>query len=296
MSVYTIYSIMKKIPVYFSYFLVAAVMTGPAVILADHTDLHTIQQIQKQLSILSKKIEAAKKLGALQATPPVCSPLTTQLRKGDRDSDAKGEVGRLQKFLARDATIYPEGIVSGYFGNLTEQAVKRWQTKYGIVSYGDVATTGYGSVGPKTRSKMADLWSKRSLSQVDISGNPGGWIYTELAVFSGEVIKINAAGTIAYDSSGRIATPDGSQPQSLSSNSLVPTLTHGSLVGRIGDGSLKNLSGFLVGSSVCKTDDKAGSLFLGFNDGYVQEDRNDLNIGGVGDNSGSFKVDITIFE
>lgn len=75
---------------------------------------------------------------------------TLVLRRGSRGA----EVTALQEFLKSDPVIYPEGIVSGYFGALTEQAVKRFQTKYGIVSSGSPATTGYGLVGPKTRAKL----------------------------------------------------------------------------------------------------------------------------------------------
>lgn len=271
-------------------------MAAPLITWADHASLHTIQQLQGQLDILSRKVEAARKPNISQTVIPSCLPVTKQLKKGSRDSETGGEVSRLQKFLARDAAIYPSGIISGYFGNLTEQAVKKWQTKYGIVSYGDAPSTGYGVVGPKTRFKMVELWLKREVSKVDVNGNPGGWIDTTLTVSLREVIKVNATGTIRYDSIGKIAVPDGSDDRTLSPNLLVPTAAHGSLVGRIGDGSLKDPSGFTAGSSFCKIADKAGSLFLGFNDGYVQEDRSDLDVGGVGDNSGSFEVDITIFE
>ena len=38
----------------------------------------------------------------------------------------------LQEFLATDSDIYPEGIVSGYYGALTKKAVKRLQKKFGL--------------------------------------------------------------------------------------------------------------------------------------------------------------------
>ena len=51
--------------------------------------------------------------------------------------------------------MYPEGLVTGYYGNLTKLAVGRFQIKYGIVtSTGDA---GYGNVGPKTRAKINSL-------------------------------------------------------------------------------------------------------------------------------------------
>jgi peptidoglycan hydrolase-like protein with peptidoglycan-binding domain len=66
------------------------------------------------------------------------------------------EVGDLQEFLkAQGAEIYPEGLVTGYFGELTRKAVGRFQIKHGVViSEND---EGYGHVGPKTRAKINEL-------------------------------------------------------------------------------------------------------------------------------------------
>jgi hypothetical protein len=61
-----------------------------------------------------------------------------------------GDVTALQQFLATDATIYPEGLVTGYFGSLTMAAVQRFQCKQSIVCSGDASSTGYGRVGPRT--------------------------------------------------------------------------------------------------------------------------------------------------
>ena len=59
------------------------------------------------------------------------------------------EVKKLQEFLAQDKAIYPEGLATGYFGVLTQAAVKRWQAKNGIEAV--------GIVGPKTRAKFNEL-------------------------------------------------------------------------------------------------------------------------------------------
>lgn len=84
-----------------------------------------------------------------------CPTLTKSLFFGSRGA----EVFELQKFLAADHEIYPEGIVSGFFGSLTEKAVKRFQAKYGVVSGGAPLSTGYGVVGPKTRAKVTAICS-----------------------------------------------------------------------------------------------------------------------------------------
>jgi len=60
--------------------------------------------------------------------------LTQQLDFGMTNSD----VTSLQTFLAINTTIYPEGIVSGYFGSLTRSAVSRFQTANGLPSVGRV--------------------------------------------------------------------------------------------------------------------------------------------------------------
>jgi len=62
------------------------------------------------------------------------------LTRGSKGEDVKN----LQKLLAQDKTIYPEGIVSGVFGPMTEKAVKKFQAKYSLPQV--------GTVGPATRS------------------------------------------------------------------------------------------------------------------------------------------------
>jgi peptidoglycan hydrolase-like protein with peptidoglycan-binding domain len=70
-----------------------------------------------------------------------------------RNSRGK-EVSALHEFLKRDAQLYPEALVTGFFGPATERAVQRFQTKYNLVTKGTPATTGYGTVGPKTRNQL----------------------------------------------------------------------------------------------------------------------------------------------
>lgn len=64
--------------------------------------------------------------------------LTRQLQLGMSGAD----VSVLQTFLARDNTIYPQGLVTGYFGSLTKSAVSNFQARNGIATV--------GRVGPQT--------------------------------------------------------------------------------------------------------------------------------------------------
>ena len=77
------------------------------------------------------------------------------LGKGTQGTD----VILLQKKL-NEWGFYDQANFSGYYGNLTEEAVKRLQNKYNIVSYGSPSTTGYGSVGWSTLSKLNELSGK----------------------------------------------------------------------------------------------------------------------------------------
>ena len=63
----------------------------------------------------------------------------------------------LQQYLATNASIYPAGLVTGYFGPLTRAAVERFQSAQGIVSSGTPATTGFGRVGPTTMARINAL-------------------------------------------------------------------------------------------------------------------------------------------
>lgn len=64
--------------------------------------------------------------------------LYRQLELGAKGTD----VGALQTFLAQDPTIYPQGLVTNYFGSLTKSAVSNFQARNGI--------SAIGRVGPQT--------------------------------------------------------------------------------------------------------------------------------------------------
>ena len=104
-----------------------------------------------------KAPEVAQPSPVAQLVSPV---FNATLRYGMTSDDVK----RLQELLASDPEIYPEGIISGWFGSLTKRAVQRFQAKHGIVSSGNEATTGYGLVGPKTRAKIQEVFSSQYVS------------------------------------------------------------------------------------------------------------------------------------
>ena len=74
--------------------------------------------------------------------------LTRSLRRGESGEDVK----KLQEFLKQFPEVYPEGLVTGFFGPRTEDAVKKLQEKYGIEAL--------GFVGPKTLAKINELFAE----------------------------------------------------------------------------------------------------------------------------------------
>lgn len=91
-----------------------------------------VDDLQEQVDALTTENEALKE--ALK--------LKEELDRGDESEEVK----KLQKFLSTDPDVYPEALVTGYFGTLTEAAVRRFQAKF------DIARVG--RVGPQTLSHI----------------------------------------------------------------------------------------------------------------------------------------------
>ena len=98
--------------------------------------------------------------------------LTSALAKGKTHSDVKS----LQLVLNSDpetqisnSGVGSPGNETNYYGAMTEKAVQKFQEKYGIAAPGD---TGYGSVGPKTRAKINELFGQQDSSANVSSPSP----------------------------------------------------------------------------------------------------------------------------
>ncbi|PIR86259.1 hypothetical protein COU13_01975 [Candidatus Kaiserbacteria bacterium CG10_big_fil_rev_8_21_14_0_10_43_70] len=125
----------------------------------------TIDEIRLQIAALFERIQTLQAEldsigsggsagGTAQSPSSVGSGACPDITRGLSIGSEGADVTALQKYLASDPSIYPEAIISGYFGTLTQAAVGRWQASRGIVSSGTPDTTGYGSVGPRTREAL----------------------------------------------------------------------------------------------------------------------------------------------
>ena len=118
--------------------------------------------------------------------------LSTHMDLGDRSYD----VTELQMYLAKNPNNYPSGLVTGYYGTSTAEAVQKFQTNQGIVTEGTPETTGYGRVGPKTMARLNTFMTPT----VSYQGSPVGDVYA--AQITDEYLRESpTAVTIGWDTS-----------------------------------------------------------------------------------------------
>lgn len=123
--------------------------TSPSSVELIQTLKKQIEQLQTQIQAITTQMESLKKAqGEIKGTVTEIKgtlKLLGQLREGMTGDDVK----LLQEILATDPDIYPEGLITGYYGNLTKNAVKRFQKLAGLEQV--------GNVGPQTLSKLNEL-------------------------------------------------------------------------------------------------------------------------------------------
>ena len=116
--------------------------------------------------------------------------LSRQLDLGMTGSD----VSSLQTFLARDNTIYPQGLVTGYFGSLTKSAVSNFQARNGIATVGRVGPVTLAAINAQMNGNVgADRYAP-IISSINVTSN------TDNVVLRWNTNE-NAAGIVYYSTS-----------------------------------------------------------------------------------------------
>ncbi len=105
--------------------------------------LYASQSISKRAGLFTL-FAAALTLGA-SSQAFAFTQLTSQLDFGARGTD----VSNLQEFLSASPSIYPSGLITGYFGSMTRAGVKGFQAQYGLDQV--------GRVGPLTLAKINSI-------------------------------------------------------------------------------------------------------------------------------------------
>jgi len=116
-----------------------------------------INELLVQISNLQKEIARLQaQLNVALGTDVACGKLNQNLYYGMTNNN---QVECLQKFLkSQEASIYPEGLVTGNFLSLTKSAVVRFQEKYTAEILAPIGLEkGTGFVGTMTRTKINQL-------------------------------------------------------------------------------------------------------------------------------------------
>jgi len=151
-----------KVKIFTSVIIVTAMLSGPIFSFAQTTETTVsvssqVQSLLDQIKNLQTQIQTLKTLQeqVVKAQGEISQSLKLirSLKEGMSGDDVKA----LQTILAADTSIYPEGLITGFYGRLTSEAVKKFQKKYGIEML--------GLVGPKTLKKLNEEINKLSLSQ-----------------------------------------------------------------------------------------------------------------------------------
>ncbi len=108
--------------------------TEPVAQFSNQDLLTLIEQLKSQIKELQDQIA---KLTSEITTVKEEIKITKELYKGVSGNEVK----EIQKFLKQFSEIYPEGLVTGYYGLLTEKAVKKFQEKEGMPVTGKIDET-----------------------------------------------------------------------------------------------------------------------------------------------------------
>ena len=88
----------------------------------------------------------------LFASTAYAATLSQQLDPGMTNAD----VTTLQTFLAQDPTLYPQGLVTGFYGVLTTAAVSNFQARNGIASVGRVGPITLAALNAQMNAMAVD--------------------------------------------------------------------------------------------------------------------------------------------
>lgn len=139
--------------------LTGAILLSPVMTMAETTASTSssaqVQLMLSQIQALQAQIQALKtaqtQVASSSATVMNTLVQMRNLRQGMTGDDVKA----LQAILAADPSIYSGGI-TGYFGGLTSEALRKYQKKNGLEAV--------GFVGPKTLKKLMEHMGELGLS------------------------------------------------------------------------------------------------------------------------------------
>lgn len=149
---------MKKLSGIILALLLAGILAGPIVANGQTTttSAQILTTLQAQIATLKAKIaELTAQLESLKKAQGEVKDAsqdikdTLRLIRNLKEGMSGDDIKILQELLASDPDVYPEGLITGYFGKATQRAVKRLQKRLCIDQV--------GQVGPQTMARINEL-------------------------------------------------------------------------------------------------------------------------------------------
>lgn len=126
-----------------------ATTTATSTITAPPPGKTDVSSLLTLLKSLMKQVEDLQKQLA-----QVRTELKDGLHEGMTDEDVK----KVQELLATDPTLYPKGLVTGYYGPMTKEAIMRFQTRHGLEATGEI--------NAETKALMLEYFKERKNGRV----------------------------------------------------------------------------------------------------------------------------------
>ncbi|MEK9154862.1 MAG: peptidoglycan-binding protein [Patescibacteria group bacterium] len=137
--------------------LLGLIVSGLTTNSANAQTTTTVEQLQALINQLTAQMQTLQQqLAQVKTQQQQITQTVSQIVSALKQGDAGENVRTLQALLAADQSIYPEGLITGFYGPLTTKAIKKFQEKHGLESV--------GFVGPKTRIKLNELLEKYPLA------------------------------------------------------------------------------------------------------------------------------------
>lgn len=150
-------AMMCVVPVVASAQTASTTSTSTATTTTASTDAATLQQIQALMAQIQQlQAQIAALIQAQNNLQHQALQLIGTLHRGMHGD----EVRQLQEILATDKDVFSKDNITGFFGPMTEEAVKRFQHHEGI--------DNVGIVGPRTLERLNEL-----LKEHDVQDNNG---------------------------------------------------------------------------------------------------------------------------
>lgn len=135
----------------------SVLFTGSTTAFASTTTDQLVLQLQQQIAALSTQLATLRQAQVAVSSTQQSINSTLGLIGSMNEGMTGEQVKLLQATLANDASIYPEGKITGYYGKLTKEAIKRFQKKHGL--------SGNGTLSSETIKKLNELLHQSAITE-----------------------------------------------------------------------------------------------------------------------------------